>query len=136
MSQTAQNWVTLVGRVALASIFVLDGYGKLLALQSTIGYMQRFGMPMSEVLVWFAIAIELLGGIALAIGWKARWIAALFAIFLVTATLVFHQFWAVDAAQMVNQRNHFMKNVSIFGGMLLVMAFGPGGFSLDAQRRR
>jgi putative oxidoreductase len=136
MSQGTQNWLTLIGRVALAWVFILAGYSKLMGIQGTVGYMQKFGMPMADVLVWVAVAIELLGGIALAIGWKTRWVAALLVIFVVIVTLVFHQFWAVDAAQMMNQRNHFMKNLSIVGGMLIIMAFGPGGFSVDGRGRR
>jgi len=136
MNQTAQNWLTLIGRLAIAWLFVQAGWSKLMAVPATIGYMQKFGMPQAEILVWPAIAIELLGGIALAIGWQARWMAAIFVLFLVIATVVFHPYWAFDAAQVAAQKNNFFKNLAILGAMLLIMAFGPGRYSVDGRSVR
>jgi putative oxidoreductase len=69
----------------------------------------------------------------LVIGFKARWVALLFAAWLIPTTLLFHQFWGIDASQVQNQMNNFMKNFSIMGGMLLLFAFGPGAYSLDKR---
>jgi len=136
MNQATQNWLSLIGRIALAWIFIEAGFGKLTAIQGTADYIRHAGVPMADVAVWAAIVIELLGGIALAIGWKARWMAALFVVFVAVASYFFHQYWTADAAEMMNQKNHFLKNISIIGGMLYVIAFGAGGFSVDARRKR
>ncbi len=136
MDRTAQNWVALIGRIALALIFILSGVGKLEALTATESVMTSHGIPAAPLLIWPIIAVELLGGLALAVGWKARWAAAILALFIVPATLIFHAFWAADPAQAMDQQIHFLKNVSIFGGVLTVAAFGPAGYSVDAWLRR
>ncbi|MBI3053909.1 MAG: DoxX family protein, partial [Betaproteobacteria bacterium] len=77
------------------------------------------------------IIIEIGGGVMLVVGWKARWAALAIFLFLIPATLIFHNFWAVEAAQFQNQMNHFLKNVCILGGMLYIMAYGSGPLSLE-----
>jgi putative oxidoreductase len=67
------------------------------------------------------------------LGWHARFGALLLAVFTLAATLVFHNFWAVDAAQYSNQLNHFMKNLSILGALVFIMAAGSGPFSLGKE---
>ena len=78
--------------------------------------------------------IELGGGLLLLVGWKARWAALLIFLWLIPTTLLFHNFWAVPPEQYMNQQNHFLKNVAIMGGMLMVWAFGPGRFGDGARR--
>ena len=72
-------------------------------------------------------------GLMIALGWKARWGALAILIFIIPVTLTFHAFWAVDPAQVQNQMNHFMKNLTIIGGMLYVLAVGPGRYSFDKR---
>lgn len=124
---------SLLGRVLLALIFVLSGWGKIASFDMTVGYMASKGLPMTEVLLVLTIAIELVGGLMIVFGWKARWAALAIFLFLIPTTLIFHNFWAVDPAEMRNQMNAFMKNVAIMGGMLYVMAFGPGRLSVDER---
>lgn len=90
---------------------------------------------MPEVMVWVAIAVELGGAILLIVGWKTRWAAWLLALFTLIAAFAAHRFWEVDAAQYANQMNHFLKNLAIVGGMVILAATGPGALSLDARRR-
>jgi len=123
--------LALVGRVLLGLIFVLSGWGKLTGFAGAAGYIASKGLPMPEVLAGIAVAIELGGGLALVVGFKARWAALAIAVFLVVISPIFHNFWDAPAAQAMNQQIHFMKNVAILGGMLMVMAFGPGRFSID-----
>jgi len=63
------------GRVLLALIFVISGYGKLVGFDGTVGYIASKGLPLPQLAAAAAIAIELIGGILLAIGWKTRWAA-------------------------------------------------------------
>ena len=88
---------------------------------------------MPQVLAALTVALEVGGGILLIIGYQARWVALAFFVWLIPVTLIFHKFWGIDAAQAQNQMIHFLKNVSIMGGMLVLFAFGPGAYSLDKK---
>ena len=77
--------------------------------------------------------MELGGGILLIVGWKARWAAAALLVFTGLAALLFHNYWAVPPEQAQNQMIHFMKNVSIMGGMLYVAVYGAGPVSLEGE---
>ena len=131
MNQSAM----LVGRILLALIFLVAGYRKLMAVAGSAGYFAKLGFPMPEVMVWVAIAIELGGAILLIVGWKTRWVAWLLALFTVIAAFAAHRFWEVDAAQYANQMNHFLKNIAIVGGFIILAATGPGALSVDGRRR-
>jgi putative oxidoreductase len=126
-----QPWGLLAGRLLLASIFVLSGFGKIMNFAGTAGYMASKGMPMVEFFLVCAILIELVGGLMLAVGWKARWGALALVVFLVPTTLIFHAFWTYPEAQVMAQQVQFNKNLAILGGMLYVAFMGPGKLSLD-----
>jgi len=125
----------LVGRILLSLVFLVAGYRKLMAVAGSAGYLAKLGFPMPDVMVWVAIAIELGAGILLVLGWKARWAAWLLALFTLIAAFAAHRFWEVDPAQYANQMNHFLKNLAIVGGLMLVAAVGPGALSVDGRRR-
>jgi putative oxidoreductase len=125
------NCLALVGRAALAAIFIVSGWGKLTGFSGTVGYIASKGLPIPPVLAALAVAMELGGGILLLVGLKARWVAFAFVGFLIVITPIFHNFWDVPAAQAQMQQINFMKNLAILGGMLMVAAFGPGRWSLD-----
>jgi putative oxidoreductase len=116
----------LAGRLLLAYIFVVAGYGKIAGFAGAAKYMASKGMPMVEPLLVGAILVELVGGLMLAVGWKARWAAWAIFLFLIPTTIIFHPCW-VDPGQ-VTQMN---KNLAIMGGMLYVAFMGPGKLSLD-----
>ena len=129
MNQTMnqyQPWGLLAGRILLAYIFVLSGYGKITNFAGTAGYMAKYGMPMIEFFLVCAILLELVGSLMLVLGWKARWGALALIVFLVPTTLIFHPVWA-DPGQAIQ----FQKNLAIMGGMLYVAFMGPGRLSLD-----
>ena len=125
----------LVGRILLSLVFLIAGYRKLMGVAASAGYFAKLGFPMPEVLVWVAIAVELGGAILLIVGWKTRWAALLLALFTLIATFAAHRFWEVDPAQYANQMNHFLKNLAIVGGMVILAAIGPGALSVDGRRR-
>jgi putative oxidoreductase len=129
----SRDVAALVGRVLLASLFVPSGFSKLVGFAGTVGYIASQGLPFPTVLAAIAVAIELGAGLALLIGWRARWAAAFLALFLVVITPIFHNFWGVPEAQAAAQKINFMKNIAILGGMLVVFAFGPGRFSFDRK---
>lgn len=132
--EAAKQYGPLAGRILLSLMFIISGWGKITGFAGTAGYMASKGMPFAQLLLLGAIVVELGGGLMLLVGWKARLAALAIFLFIIPATLVFHDFWAADAAQAQNQMIHFMKNLTIMGGMLYVMAFGAGPFSLDARK--
>ena len=129
------DMLALLGRIALAAIFVWSGAGKITGFSNTAGYIASKGLPMPAVLTAITIFVELGLGFAIVLGWRARIAALLIALWLIPTTFLFHNFWAAPAAQAMMQQINFMKNVSIFGGMLLLMAFGAGRYSIDGGRR-
>ena len=134
MNPAAQSQVLLVGRVLLSLLFLVAGIRKLMAVAATAGYFTKLGFPMPEVMVWVAIVVELGGAVLLILGWQVRRVAWLLVLFTLIATFAAHRFWEFDAPQYANQLNHFLKNLSIVGGLLLMAAFGAGAMSLDSRR--
>lgn len=116
----------LIGRILLALIFLKSGMGKIENFQGTAQYMASFGMPYTNFFLVGAIFFELVGSMTIILGLFMRFGAVLLLIFLIPTTLIFHNIF-VDPKMMV----HFMKNVSMFGGFLILLVTGPGGFSLD-----
>jgi putative oxidoreductase len=129
----AADWAALLGRIALALIFLWSGYGKLADIMGTVGYMNAYHLPMANVLVWPAALLELIGGVMLLAGWKVRWAALALAAFSIVSTFIFDNFWAVPPEQALNQTIHFMKNVAIMGGFLQVFAFGAGRYAIERR---
>jgi len=125
----------VVGRVLLALMFILAGYGKLTAIEGTAGYIASGGLPFATALAVIVGLLELVGGLAIAVGFQARWAALALGLFTLAASVLFHKFWAVPADQAFVQQLMFMKNLSVTGGLLLLVCFGAGAFSLDARRR-
>ena len=125
----------LVARILLAAIFISAGLSKISGFDGTVGYIASKGLPIPAVIAVLTIAVEVLGGIAIVIGYKARVAGLLLAIFTLLAGFIFHNFWAVPADQAYLQNIMFMKNLSIAGGLLLLTVFGAGGFSIDAKNK-
>ena len=127
------DWVAVLGRIALALIFLWSGYGKLADITGTVGYMNAYHLPMANVLVWPAALLELVGAGMLLVGWKVRWAAIALAAFTIISAATFHNFWAAPPDQELNQTIHFMKNVAIMGGLLQVFAFGAGRYAIERR---
>ena len=133
MNTNLQNTTALVGRILLATIFVLSGFNKIGGFDGTVGYMASAGLPFASFLLVLTIAMELGGGLLLIVGWQTRWVALAFFQFLIPVTLVFHTA-SHNPAEAQSQMINLLKNISIMGGMLQVFAFGAGAWSLDARR--
>ena len=99
------------------------------AYDGTAGYMAAHGLP--AFLLPFTIALETLGGIAIAVGWQTRIAALALAGFSIVAAAIFHANFA-DQMQMIN----FMKNLAMAGGLLTLAVHGPGRFALSFGRGR
>ena len=122
-----QSIVSLLGRVLLASMYVIAGFGKLgSGYAGTQGYMEAMGV--SGSLLPLVILLELGGGLALMLGLFTRSLAVLFAFFTLMTVVYFHANWA-EQTQML----FALKNISVTGGFLMLAVAGPGCFSLDAR---
>ncbi|HZA96625.1 MAG TPA: DoxX family protein [Burkholderiaceae bacterium] len=133
MMRGASDALSLIGRILLAAIFVWSGFGKIGGFEGLAGQIASKGFPAAQAFAAVTIAIEIGAGLMLVAGWKARWAALLLALFTVIVTIFFHNFWAVAAAQKMMQQVHFMKNLALIGGLLMVTAFGPGRLSVDKR---
>ncbi|MFZ5556147.1 MAG: DoxX family protein [Pseudomonadota bacterium] len=129
-----QRFAPLAGRILLALIFIIAGFRKITGFSGTAAYMASKGLPMVEVLLVATIVVELGGGLMLVLGWRARLAALLLFLFTAIVTPIFHGFWAFPPEQYQAQFNNFMKNIAIMGGMLYVMAYGPGPLSVGGRR--
>ena len=121
-----QDAIALVGRLLLANLFILAGVNKLGAAEGTIGYIASVGLPLAEFIYYATVALEIIGGLMLAVGFKARYAATVLGLFSIAAAVLFHADFADQ-----NQMTAFLKNLSLAGGMFFVAAFGAGRFSLD-----
>ena len=126
--QLAESAADLTGRVALAAIFALAGINKLNAYEGTAGYMESMGVAGS--LLPAVIGLEIIGAIALILGFRTRVAALALAGFSVLSALIFH-FELADQMQFIM----FFKNIAMAGGFLVLAANGAGAWSLDARRR-
>jgi putative oxidoreductase len=130
-----QSVIPLFGRVLLSAMFLLSGAGKPVGFYGTAGLIASVGLPVPHLLALGAMAVDMIGGIMLLLGWKTRWAATALLIF-TGVTLLFHEFWSAPPGQIQDQMIEFMKNITIMGGFLYVIAFGAGELSLDAKRAR
>jgi putative oxidoreductase len=128
------NFAALVGRISLASMFLLAGFNKIGGFDGTAAYIASVGLPLPKLLTGLAIIVEVVGGLALVIGFKARLAALVLAGFTLVASYFFHNFWLMAADQQAVNMLMFMKNIAVTGGMLMVFAFGPGAWSVDGRR--
>ena len=133
-STTTQDALTLAGRALIALLFIPAGWGKIGGFAGLTGYIGSKGVPLPEAAAAIAIVAELGLGLMLLLGWKARLAAAGLAVFVAVITPIFHNFWAMPAAQQMMQQQAFYKNLAIVGGLLVLVAFGAGGWSLDGRR--
>lgn len=119
------NYCALLGRLLLALAFLAAAFGKIVNFDATVKTMIVYGVPFPTFLCALALLIEALGGLSLALGFYSRWGAALLAAFLIPVTMVFHL--------TPDQRIQLIKNLAIIGGLLMVLAYGPGAISLDGE---
>jgi putative oxidoreductase len=118
-----------LGRLLMSSLFLWSGIHKLRNPGGTAQYFANAHIPAPDVLVWVAIVIEVIGGLAILLGFKTRWAAAVLAIFCLFTAFAVH-LPAGDAGNMV----HFYKNLVMAGGFLYVVAYGAGGMSIDGEK--
>ncbi|MBL8416519.1 MAG: DoxX family protein [Propionivibrio sp.] len=133
MNDSYKTYVSLVGRLLLALMFIVSGFGKLGNIEGTAAFIASGGLPAPTLLAAAVGALELFGGLALVVGYRVRLAGIALALFTVAASVVFHAYWSAPADQQYVTQLLFMKNISVAGGMLLISALGAGPLSIDAR---
>lgn len=134
MFQSVQNPLSLAARVLMAALFLPAGLSKLTGFAGTVGYISSVGLPLPTLGAALALTVEIVGGLALLLGWGTRWAALVLAGFTLVASVFFHNFWGVPADQAFVQQLLFFKNIAVVGGLLALVAHGAGAWSVDARR--
>ncbi|MEM9136148.1 MAG: DoxX family protein [Cyanobacteria bacterium P01_F01_bin.42] len=122
------NYVPLAARICLCIIFIYSGIGKIFGFAGTAEMMAGRGLPIASVLLIFTIAFQLLGGLSLLLGYRVKIGATLLILFLIPATLVFH-----NPVADIGELNSFLKNLGLIGGLLMLISAGSGPLSLDSR---
>ncbi|MEA5532903.1 DoxX family protein [Crocosphaera sp. XPORK-15E] len=121
---TLQNYVPFLARIFLSAIFLKSGISKILAPAATQAYMASQGLPFTGILLMLTIVVLIIGGLSVLLGYKAKIGALLLIGFLIPATLIFH-------GDFPEEEIAFLKNLGLMGGLLMIVAFGSGSFSLE-----
>ena len=128
------NALNLVGRLLIAALFLPAGLAKLSGFEGTVGYIESVGLPLPAVAAAGALALEILGSVALIVGFQTRIVAAVMTVFTLVASIFFHAFWAAAPEQAFVQQLLFFKNIAVVGGLLTLAAWGAGAWSLDGRK--
>jgi putative oxidoreductase len=131
MMESLAKATPLLARILLALIYVLAGISKLADPSRTVAMMASHGIPLAHVLVFGAIAIELIGGLMLMAGWHGRLVALVLCVYTLALAVIFHAFWAASGAAAETQHALFFGHLSMMGGMLYVAVYGSGPLSVD-----
>ncbi len=131
-----KNFVILLARLFISAIFLVSAVQKVLAWDVNSAYMASMGMQMIPIFLAAATVVELFGGLSLLVGARARAGALILALYLIPVTILFHNFWALTGEAQNLQLIMLLKNCAIFGGLLLIVANGPGTLSADNRRLR
>lgn len=131
-----RSFLTLIARWCVAAIFLFAGAGKFIFFDQTAAYMASKGFTAIPLFLFGAAVLELIGGISLVLGYKTRFGAFILLLFLIPATLIFHDFWNVVGEDRALQQIMFFKNLAIFGGLIYILCDGPGGISCDSWCRK
>ena len=130
----ARDSAALLGRVFISGIFLQAVLGKTLGWSGQAAYMAANGMHFITPLLAAALVIEAVGTACILSGYRASTAALIMSVYLLMVTIRLHNFWSLEGAHAAMMQTHFLKNLAIVGGLLLLAAFGPGRFALGQQR--
>ena len=122
------NFIDLIGRIFISSVFLLSGYNKIFSYENTVTWMEGYGVP--GFLLWPTIVLEILLPIFIIIGYKTQLSAILLAIFSITTAIIFH----LDFSNQM-QVVAFLKNLGLAGGFLFISINGPKDFAVERKKK-
>lgn len=129
------DFIALLARVLIGWLFLVQGWTKLMNPASMVGYLTNLKVPAPDFWAWPAILGELVIGIGLILGLATRYVSLFTVVYLIITIVLAHRYWEYPQAQQTNQYNHFLKNIAIISGALMLYVTGPGRFSLDRWLR-
>lgn len=132
--KTYQNALNLIGRILIVALFLPAGLSKLAGFEGTLAYFASLGIPAPVFSLVATIVIEVVGSIALLVGFHTRVVALIMALFTLIAAVTGHAFWAAPADAVFIAQLLFFKNVAVMGGLLILASAGAGGFSIDGRK--
>ncbi|QWD91291.1 DoxX family protein [Polynucleobacter sp. MWH-Braz-FAM2G] len=132
----SQSVLNLIGRIAIATLFLPAGILKLAGIEDTGSYFGSLHRPVVAILVWLVMTIEILGGLALIAGYRTRLAAIVLATYTLGASLIGHSFWSAPEDAALIAQLIFVRNMAILGGLLVLAASGGGAYSLDARNKK
>lgn len=133
MPNSSGSAVSLAGRFLMCLVFIGSGIAKVTAFSMMTGFLASKGVPLASLALGAAAAVEILGGLAVLAGFKTKIVAWLLFLYLIPTTLLFHNFWTMQGMERMDNQVHFMKNLAIMGGLLLLAANGANGYSVDSS---
>ena len=133
MGTYLQNALTLAARLLFVSLFLPEGIGKISSFSGIVEYISSAGLPFPALGACIAIVVEVGGSLALLAGLQTRLAAGGMAIFTLAAAVFFHKFWAISGNEAMIEHIMFFKDLSIAGGLGLLVAFGAGAWSVDGR---
>ena len=122
------NVLDLIGRILISVLFIISAYDKIFSIDGSMSWMEGFGIP--GFLIYPAIIVEIILPLFVIIGYNARFSASLLAIFCIATAFIFH-FDFTDPAQKIS----FLKNISLAGGFLFIVANGTKDWSVDREKK-
>lgn len=125
----SRDVMLLLARLLMCSLFIWDGVLQLRHPDAAAEYFASVHVPLYTIAIWPSVALHLLAGAAILIGFKTRWAAALLALFCLATAFGVH----LPAGDLDNM-THFYKNLVMAGGFLYVVAYGAGGMSIDGEK--
>lgn len=126
----------LVGRILMGWVFFIGGWAKLTGIAGFTGYLTTLKVPAPQFMAWVGASVEFLFGAALILGVATRYGSLLGLAFVFVATALAHRYWEYPPAQLTAQYIAFMKNLIIFGGLMLLFVTGAGRYSIDGWLRK
>jgi putative oxidoreductase len=136
MSDSSSSFTPLAGRILMSVMFLVSGFFKIGGYTQLMGYAAAKGVPMASVAIACAAVLELAGGLAILTGFQTKIAAWILFLYLIPVTFIFHNFWALQGAEQQNNMIHFLKNVAIMGGLVILAANGAGPYSVDHSRAK
>jgi len=123
----------LIGRILITVIFLSSGFAKLASWSGAAAFLASKHFPIPSVMLAGAIIVEIIGGLCLVFGFKARIAAFIMFLYLIPTTVIFHNFWTLQGPARGESQGDFLKNIAIMGGLLMVSAYGPGRLSIGGR---
>ncbi len=134
MANSSGGIVPLIGRILISAVFIIAGFGKITGFSGEEMFVASKHLPLPAVALGIALVIELVGGLAILAGFYTRFTAWIVFLYMIPTTFIFHNFWAMQGGDRVDNMLHFEKNLAIMGGLLILATFGPGSMSVDGAR--